>query len=218
MKSRLPLVVFFLSAVALAPATASAHCDTLDGPVVRAARTALESGKLEPVLAWVQPGDEPEIRQAFASARAVRKGSADARALADRWFFETLVRVHRAGEGAPFTGLKPAGTPEPAVAAADRVVSGEGPEALERLLMGAVRDGLHAHLARLGKERPPASDVAAGRRWVAAYVPFVHGAEAVHGAAAGTSAHAAHGAAGHADHAEGAPEAANEGPGHADHR
>jgi hypothetical protein len=185
-------------AALLVPRGASAHCDTLDGPVVSAARAALESGKVEPVLAWVQPGDEGEIRQAFRSARTVRKGGKEARELADRWFFETVVRVHRAGEGAPYTGLRPAGAPDPAVAAVDRVVAGGDGQAIERLLVDSVRDGLHAHLARLAKERPPGDDVAAGRRWVAAYVPFVHWAEGVHDAAArsGDHAHAveAHGA------------------------
>lgn len=150
---------------------------------MNAARAALEGGKLEPVLAWVQPGDEAEIRDAFASARAVRRGGKEARALADRWFFETVVRVHRGGEGAPFTGLKAGGEPEPAVAAADRIVAGGSPEALEALLVRAVREGLHAHVARLQAERPSSDDVAAGRRWVAAYVPLVHWAEGVHAAA-----------------------------------
>lgn len=192
MTSRYSLAIPLVALALAAPGSASAHCDTLDGPVVTAARTALDTGKLEPTLAWVQPGDEAEIRAAFAEARAVRKGGPEARALADRWFFETVVRVHRAGEGAPFTGLKPAGTPEPAVAAADRVISGGDPKRLEALLVGAVREGLHAHLARLKKEHPPADDVAEGRRWVAAYVPFVHWAEGVHAAAAG-------GAGGHGD-------------------
>jgi hypothetical protein len=197
---KIPYVVSLLALALFAPALASAHCDTLDGPVVNAARSALQGGKLEPVLAWVQPGDEAEIRDAFARARAVRKGGKEAGALADRWFFETVVRVHRAGEGAPFTGLKPAGTPEPAVAAIDRALSGGGdPKQLEELLVHAVREGLHAHHDRLNKEKPPADDVAAGRSWVAAYVPFVHWAEGVH-AAAGTGGHgsahaAAHGAA-----------------------
>jgi hypothetical protein len=211
MTPRLPYLLPLL-ALLLAPPAARAHCDTLDGPVVTAARTALETGKLAPVLAWVQAGDEGEIRTAFTSARAVRKGGKEARELADRWFFETVVRVHRAGEGAPFTGLKPAGTPEPAVAGADRVVAGGDPRPLEELLVHAVREGLHAHVARLAKERPPADDVTAGRRWVAAYVPFVHWAEAVHAAAAAGAAH--HGR--HADATEPAS-AAGEPAGHAHH-
>ena len=184
------LVPFVVAAVLSIPSPARAHCDTLDGPVVTTARTALATGKLAPVLAWVQAGDEAEIRDAFAKTQAVRGAGKEARGLADRWFFETVVRVHRAGEGAPYTGLKPAGTPEPAVAAADRVIAGGDPRQLEALLVGAVREGLQGHLARLKQERAPGDDVAAGRRFVAAYVPFVHWAEGVH-AAAGAAGHGA---------------------------
>jgi uncharacterized protein DUF6448 len=183
MKATFLLPFTITSILALVPAAARAHCDTLDGPVVVTARAALEKGKVEPVLAWVAPGDEAEIREAFARTRSVRKGGKDARELADRWFFETVVRVHRAGEGAPFTGLKPEDTPQPAIAAVDAFAAGGDAKRVEELLVRAVREGLHAHLARLSAEKPPASDVAAGRRWVAAYVPFVHWAEAVHTAA-----------------------------------
>lgn len=200
--------ILLIASILVVPAGASAHCDTLDGPVVTAARAALDTGRLEPVLAWVQPGDEGEIRNAFASARAVRKGGKEARELADRFFFETLVRVHRAGEGAPFTGLKPAGTPDPAVAAADRLVAKGEAKPLEELLVHAVREGLHGHVARLSREKPLGDDVAAGRRWVAAYVAFVHWAEGAYAAAAGAGAEhgAAHGAPPPgAGHAHGAP-------------
>ena len=208
MSSRLLLPLLTAAAV-LAPMQGRAHCDTLDGPVVNAARAALENGKIAPVLAWVQASDEGEIRDAFARARVVRTGGKEAKALADRWFFETLVRVHRAGEGAPYTGLKPAGTTDPAVAATDRAIASGDPKPLEALLTGAVRQGLHEGWAAMKKERPPADDVAAGRRWVAAYVPFVHWAEAVQAAA---SSGGGHGAA-HAGHAGGGAKA----PGHAAH-
>jgi hypothetical protein len=213
-----PLIV----AAALAPGAARAHCDTLDGPVVKTARTALDTGKIEPVLAWVQPGDEAEIREAFDRARTVRKAGKESRDLADRWFYETLVRVHRAGEGAPYTGLKPAGGPvDPGVAAADEVVAGGDPKKLEAILVGSVREGLQAHHARLKEQKAPAQDVAAGRRWVAAYVPFVHWAEGVYAAASKGGGHAGHEAAaggkgeekhaeregGHAGHGEPPPAA-----------
>jgi hypothetical protein len=196
------LLTFALSAL-LSPALARAHCDTLDGPVVIAARSALESGQLNPVLAWVQPGAEAEIREAFAKARAARKAGKEAREVADRWFFETVVRVHRAGEGAPFTGLKPAGQVERAVAVVDEAIAKGDPKRIDALLGGAVHQGLEARWSRLAAEKPPAGDVAAGRRWVAAYVPFVHWVEAVHAAASGPDTHAEVGAAkdSHAEHA-----------------
>src|SRR5687768_5192543 len=84
------------------PTTASAHCDSLDGPVVKAAQQALASRDVRAVLIWVGAGDEAEIRSAFDQTLAVRELDPRARALADRYFFETVVRVHRAGEGAPY--------------------------------------------------------------------------------------------------------------------
>ena len=107
--SRVLGVAVGLGLIALTPVRALAHCDGLDGPVVKAAQRALETRNPALVLIWVQEKDEPEIRNVFAQTLAVRVLNPQARELADRFFFETLVRVHRAGEGAPFTGLKPAG-------------------------------------------------------------------------------------------------------------
>jgi Family of unknown function (DUF6448) len=87
------------------------HCDSLDGPVVGAARAALEAGDVALVLPFVPERDEADVRSAFTDVTRVRAMGDEARAVADRFFFETVVRVHRAGEGASYTGLKPAGTP-----------------------------------------------------------------------------------------------------------
>jgi hypothetical protein len=103
------LAVALLAAMLASPSRAIAHCDTLDGPVVSDARAALEARDVTPVLKWVEAGKEPEVREAFRHALAVRVLGPEARTLADRFFFETLVRVHREGEGEPYTGLKPAG-------------------------------------------------------------------------------------------------------------
>jgi len=95
------------SAAALALAWShpvAAHCDTLDGPVVGAARRALDTGNVDLVLVWVQKDDEAEVLGHFQKTLAVRKLSPQARDLADMYFFETLVRLHRAGEGAGYTG------------------------------------------------------------------------------------------------------------------
>jgi len=80
---------------------ALAHCDTLDGPVVSLAKEALQKGDVKIVLPWVAAEKEKEIREAFDLAVAVRGKGTKEKELADRYFFETLVRVHRAGEGAP---------------------------------------------------------------------------------------------------------------------
>ncbi len=198
------LVMLVALSILGAPAAALAHCDALDGPVVKSARTALETGKLNPVLAWVRAGDEAEIKAVFTHARAVRKLGPEARELADRHFFETVVRVHRAGEGAPYTGLKPAGQDMgPAIPAADRSIDRRSSDEVEKLLVETVKKGLGQRFSRLAGRPQPGEDVAAGREWVEAYVPYVHWVDGVHQAASGGAA--AHPEPGAEKHAAGEP-------------
>jgi hypothetical protein len=98
------IAVFIATGLFVQPAAAIAHCDALDGPVVKAAQRALDSGDIAGVLIWVQAADEAEIRDVYHRVRLVRAHGGNAKTLADRYFFETVVRVHRAGEGQPFTG------------------------------------------------------------------------------------------------------------------
>ena len=164
---------------------AMAHCDVLDGPVVKAATNALRTGNVNLVLIWVQQKDEAEIRAVFQQAMAVRKQSPEAQVLADRSFFETLVRVHRAGEGAPYTGLKPAGRDlGPAIPAADRALETGVADPLQSLLARAVQRGLQEHFRALEalKGYDP-NDVTAGRQYVQAYVEYIHYVERLHEAA-----------------------------------
>jgi hypothetical protein len=186
MKTTHVFAAALILAFALAPRPAQAHCDTLDGPVVRDARAALAAKDVTPVLKWVRPGDEAEIREAFGRAVAVRASGGEAAALADRYFFETLVRVHRAGEGAPFTGLLPAGTAvDPGIAATDAALESGSADAMVRLVAGEVEKGLRARHARAAETRKHAGDsVALGREYVAAYVELMHYAERVMQAAA----------------------------------
>ena len=179
--SRLIAVAVGLGVFALTPARAFAHCDGLDGPVVKAAQRALETRNPALVLIWVQERDEPEIRKAFEQTLAVRALSSQARELADRFFFETLVRVHRAGEGAPFTGLKPAGRDlGPAIPAADEAVRLGSVEPVRHLLTAAVQDRLREQFGEVMATMTFApDDVAAGRAYVKAYVEFIHFAEMV---------------------------------------
>jgi hypothetical protein len=173
----------------------------MDGPVVTAAQKALDAGNVDLVLIWVQKADEAEIRQAFERTVAVRQLNPQAKELADLYFFETLVRVHRAGEGAPYTGLKPAGRDlGPAIPAADKALQTGSVEPLVKLVTGSVEHGIRKHFAAAnGKKTYDKNDVAAGREYVQAYVPFLHYVERIYEATK-TAAH------GHFDEAQG-PEA-----------
>jgi hypothetical protein len=190
MASTLAVVV----GITLGATPAHAHCDTMNGPVVTAATLALEKGDVTPVLIWVKPEAEAEIRAAFKQTLAVRQAGPQSRDLADRYFFETLVRIHRAGEGAPYTGLKPATTPvEPAVQAADKALDGTGSiDAVVKLVAGDIASGIRQRWQRAEEARKHANDsVEAGRRYVEAYVEYVHYVENLHVAASPAgSAHA----------------------------
>ena len=163
---------------------AFAHCDGLDGPVVKAAQKALQTNNVNLVLIWVQKENEPELKSVFQQTLAVRKLSPESKALADRHLFETLVRLHRAGEGAPYTGLKPAGRDlGPAIPAADRAVESGGTAALEPLLVKEMRTGLGEAFGRVqAKRNYDANDLAAGREYVKAYVEYIHFVERLHDA------------------------------------
>lgn len=170
-------IVIVFAAMSLIDATpALAHCDGLDGPVVGAARMALQTADLNRVLIWVRPDDIDEIRRAFNEALATRKLGPQAQELADRYFFETLVRIHRAGEGAPYTGLKPAGRDlGPAIPAADKAVETSSIDEVARLLSEAVRNGLHTRFHDLmAKKSFRTDDVTAGREFIESYVTFIH--------------------------------------------
>lgn len=169
------LVVFF-------PSPAFGHCDTMNGPVVKAAQKALSTGNLNLVLIWVKKIDEAEIRAAFEKTLVVRKQSPEAQALADMYFFETLVRVHRAGEGAPYTGLKSGEADvEPGIAAADKALESGSGEELVHHMQEAAGKGVQAKFAAvMATKNFKSNDVAAGRAHVKAYVEFIHYVERLH--------------------------------------
>jgi hypothetical protein len=169
---------------------AFAHCDTLDGPVVQTARIALEKGDVTPVLKWVQADDEKEIRAAFQKTLAVRAKGTEAKELADMYFFETLVRVHRAGEGAPYTGLKPGEAVDPAVELADKALESRSVDKLVDVLTKAMANGIRERFQHASETQKHADDsVAAGREFVEAYVIFTHYVEGLHATIKGSGDH-----------------------------
>lgn len=123
------------------------HCDSMDGPVVTAARHALEADDVGLALPFVSADGEAEVRAVFDTVMPVRGLTPEAREVADRLFFETVVRIHRAGEGAPYTGLKPAGlSVGPAIPLAERAVETGSPDEIADFLSEALRDALEKRL------------------------------------------------------------------------
>jgi len=182
------LSVFAIGFVFLiTPAEVFGHCDGMDGPVVKAAQQALVKDDVNLVLIWVPANDEAEIRKVFAKTLAVRKLNAEARELADLYFFETLVRIHRTGEGAPYTGLKPAGRDlGPAIPAADKAIETGVVEPLVKLITSESANGIRGRFQKVtAAKKFNAEDVSAGRGYVKAYFEFVHYVEGLHEAVQG---------------------------------
>ena len=153
----------------------TAHCDSMDGPVVKDAQSALADRNVYPILKWVRVEDEESIREAFDMTLAVRGQSEAARSIADHYFFETLVRIHRASEGEGFTGIKPTGSVDPAIAAADRALVDGNIDPLADRIAAAVLDGIkHRFTEAREKLLLAEKSVEQGRQYVKAYVQLTH--------------------------------------------
>ncbi len=200
--SRIVMALFGIGFLCIALSkNAFAHCDTLDGPVMQTARIALEKGDVTPLLKWVHADNEKEIRVAFQKTLAVRAKGAEAKELADMYFFETLVRIHRAGEGAPYTGLKPGEAVDPAVALADKALESGSVDKLVDVLTKAMVNGIRERFQHANQTQEHADDsVAAGREFVEAYVIFTHYVEGLHAIIKGSGGHHGERAKGHSGH------------------
>jgi Family of unknown function (DUF6448) len=145
------------------------HRDSLDGPVVTAARDALANDDVDLILPFVKKDGEPEVRAAFDLAVKARSQGPEARQVADRFFFETVVRVHRAGEGAPF-GLKPAGLDVgPVIPVAEEAIASGSPVGLIDFLTAAVRTEVRARFdGMVDAKKRSSGDVDDERQYVEA--------------------------------------------------
>ncbi len=179
MKKWLP-VMLLLGGLVLGASSTKAHCDAVDGPVATAALKALDTKNVNLILPYAPAEAEPELTAAFAQALAVRGKGTEAKALADRYFMETAVRLHRAGEKAPYTGLQSAGRDfGPAIPAAEKALASGALEPLLRLMSQEVGHGMterfHDALARKAATKEPATKagVQAARERVSAELDFI---------------------------------------------
>jgi hypothetical protein len=172
-----PLFVFFM--MILSTNAAFAHCDTMEGPLIGDANKAISGNNVNIVLKWIQEANEAEIKDAFILMMKVRILSPDAEKLADKSFFETLVRIHRAGEGIPFTGVKPIGTPiDPRVVAADKAIAAGNLSPLKGLIPEKNMSELTERFRKvMSLKNFDVNDVKAGREYIEAYVQFFKFAE-----------------------------------------
>ena len=101
---------------------ALAHCDSYDGPVIQDATKALATNNVNLVFKWLEKSQEKEITTLFNKTFQLKNGDKEVYAIVEKHFFETLVRLHREIEGAPYTGLKAAGTTKPIIKMTDEAI------------------------------------------------------------------------------------------------
>lgn len=163
------------------PQNAIAHCDSYDGPVIQDALKALDQNKVGLVFKWISEDQEEEISDLFQKTLKYREKDREVYQLLEKHFLETLVRLHREGEGAPYTGLKPAGTTKSIIVMTDDALQDEDAEALF--------DKLRDHIEKVVKEKYEKAlelskvqneSVQQGRAYVVAYVDYTHTVEALH--------------------------------------
>lgn len=205
-KRLLPLIlwtVFLFSTCIAGSNNAYAHCDTMSGPVVKDAREAFEKKDITPVLKWVSQEKEPEVRAAFDAALTERSQGPTAQEKADMKFFETLIRIHRAGEGASFSGIKPAEAVEPIEVEADKALESGSAESLTGEMAGHLTGEIKKKFSlALEKKKHMNESVAAGREYVEAYVAYLHYVEGVHKAITAKAEHHSEEGGGQAEHDE----------------
>lgn len=178
--------------------SAFAHCDTTSGPIIPEAKAALEKGDVTPILKWVKKDNEAEIKAAFTKTVAVRAKGPEAKELADQYFLETLVRLHRAGEGAPYTGIKDEPV-EPIVAMADKALADGSADEMIKKISGHMAAAIKEKFTKVVEaKKNKDKSVETGREFVEAYVIYMHYVEGIHTAIMSAGAH-------HAEHGEAAP-------------
>lgn len=162
--------VFMLSA-----RNARAHCDAVNGPVAVDARKALQNEDVDTVAIWVGEEQDGELKSAYKQAVPVFKMGGKADELAERYFMESAVRLHRAAEGMPYTGLKPAQPLPKDIAVAEKALeTGELQPVTDLLAKGLRREtNRYFQKALTTKEKYNGDSVARGREWADAYVKYV---------------------------------------------
>lgn len=173
--------------------SASAHCDSYDGPTIKDAMKALETNNVNLVLKWINAEQEKEIIPLFNKTYALKSGDREVYAIVEKYFLETLVRLHRETEGAPFTGLKAAGTTEKIVQLSDQAIADKDIDSLLGRLNNHIGNAIRTKYDKVAAlDKVKNDSPAKGREFVEAYVDYTHTLEAIHGIIEQGGGHAAH--------------------------
>lgn len=154
--------------------TTQAHCDRLNGPVAVAAKKALETGNVLKALIWVGEQQAEELKAKFTQSLEVYNNGEPSRQLAERYFMETTVRLHREVEGMPYTGLKPAQASSEDIQTAEQALDSGDLSPVTDLLAEEIQQKTNElYKQAMQAKESRGESVEAGRRWVDAYVKYI---------------------------------------------
>jgi hypothetical protein len=149
--------------------------DITNGSVMDAAKMALDTGNVNYVLIWVPEASENKLKNLFAKTVCERRDRKDVQDIAFDWYFETVNRLHRAGEGTLYTCMNLAGLDERSVVPkVKRVIeTGEAEEIIGFIPKTQEHDFRHRFRHVMEKKNYDVNNVVDGRAYVAAFTDFI---------------------------------------------
>lgn len=184
-KSKLSRPVVALVAIlglSLFASSAYAHCDLESGPVAVAAKQALKTDDVGKVLIWVSEEQEKELTATYRQAKAVYAKGGASKTLAEQYFMENSVRLHRLAEGMTYTGLKPVQAAPLVIRIAERSLETGDLAPTNDLLVGMMNEKVSHYFEQArAAQKQSNGDVASGREAMDAYVRYVTFVEHLHG-------------------------------------
>lgn len=174
-KKYLKIIIAIIAILALNMNYASAHCDHVEGPVIKAAKNAIAENNVNYILIWVQPADEVKLTKLFNEALPKIKAGDSA---TEQKFYEDLVKIHRSGEGVEFDGvIKQVGAEiEPVIVAADAAIETGNLAVLHPYVIKSQEfhdEVVRKYMIAMSMKNYDVNNLSAGRAYVTAYVNFM---------------------------------------------
>lgn len=187
------LLLILISSVIFSSQQAFAHCDSYDGPVIKDAYKALKTNNVNLVLKWINENQEAEIISLFNKTYKLKNSDKEIYEIVEKHFFETLVRLHRETECAPYTGLKPAGKTKQIVQMSDKAIESGSIDDLMKKFNNHIEIVIREKYNRvLEFEKVKNESTENGRAYVKAYVEYTHILEGIHDMIEHGAGHEAH--------------------------
>ena len=168
------ILVMMLMFVTFTAKQSYAHCERENGPVAVAAKEALKSEDFSKVAIWIGEEQEEELKNKFRQSLSVYHKGGDSKELATEYFMSNAVRLHRAAEGMPFTGLKPAQAAAKDIQVAEKALKTGNLDPVMDMFSSKMEDEAQKWFQKaLEAKKNKDESVKAGREWADKYVKYI---------------------------------------------